>query len=196
MHLLAPLAHSFANRLASAMADQQPPAVPQLAQAMGRAGCVLMPAIEEFCEFMPGVPFSNLLLDEFLKDYKNNCFCINFTHENMQFHVRLGRTGRESGKGANRQTIWRIDCVIEVKFVDEPDNRETDVNKLRKFTGVYEDTRAGLRKLLQEMQAIVNEIKLRGLCQRCLAEERPRKRLRLRATGACVECTVNDALRR
>ena len=178
------------------MADQQPPAVPQLAQAMGQAAVVAMPAIEEFCEFMPGVPFSNLLLDEMLKDYKQNCIGGKFTHENMEFELHLGKSGRTRGTGANRQTIWRIYGQVSVKFVGESDNRDTEVYKLRRTTNDYEQNRAGLRKLLQETQAIVNEIKIRGMCQRCLAFERQVKRLRLRATGRCAGCSVTESLRK
>lgn len=169
-------------------------AQPQLAEAMGRAA-LAMPAIEEYCEFLPGVPFSSELLDDMLEDIKQESCMWVFDHKEMQIRVLLMQISTTIGRGANKYEKKELQAQVTVFHVDDHkiDMPHYMISRLQRCTKYHEATRGGLKNCLLEMMALVNKIKLRGLCDRCLVSEPRRKRLRLQSASLCTECALRAA---
>ena len=161
-------------------------ALSQLAQAMGGASFAL-PAIEEFCEVIPGVPLTPALLDDMLDDLSEGSHQANFTHKNMRITVYLVGTttkiGRGRAKGIEKGVLAQV-----VVFAATPE--QSTPAFLRRATENSPRTRDGLKTVLCELVLLVNKIKLRGLCDQCLTAQPPRKRLCLRTTTMCTECAL------
>ena len=84
------------------MAHADPAAVPQLAQAMGQASC-LMPEIEGFLGPAPGIPPSGLILDRMIEDLKRGGWTKDFTINGTEISFSIATYRICKGKGVNRK---------------------------------------------------------------------------------------------
>ena len=85
-----------------------------------------------------------------------------------------------------------IEGQIIVRHKDEPDTHETMMRQFARVTLQHPATRKGLLTVLQEVQREVNDIKRRGFCLKCLADEPPQKKLRLSKMNTCAECGLSQ----
>ena len=158
---------------------------------MGRAGDVAMPAIEEFLQAAPGIPWSAQTFDDLLSDLKQRRSTYStYDYKNLEFSIHLVVvTFHKKG-----EEVQMIEGQVNVYFKHEV-QMDYDRRSSRRFTAVSKQeplNRKGLTTVLQEVQKIVNDIKRRGFCEDCLASEPPRKMLRLTKLNKCADCGLNQ----
>ena len=150
-------------------------------------------AVQDFCNMAPGVAWTNQMLDDMLEGFAESS-----VHTEMTFTPPV--------RGLTKISVWLIKTQRKVKKdVMKNEIRATvhyycgrngpfgseDSNNLSKLVDF---DRAGLKDAICFLQRQVQNVKRRGLCEKCLTGERPSKRLRVADTNLCSNCLMNKAL--
>ena len=150
-------------------------------------------AVQEFCNMAPGVAWSNQMLDDMLDSLSE---CSVRTDMKMTppvqgltlISVALFRDYRKVKKDVFQREIRAVVSY----YGGLKGSRGLEIpNTVEKTFGF---DRAGLKDAICFLQRQVQNLKRRGLCQTCLTDERPTKRLRVSDTNLCSHCLLNKAM--
>ena len=153
--------------------------------------------VSRFCEMAPGVPWSNLILDDVLENLKRaQGFEIEKVGEEaVGFHkVRsILQIQETENKKPNIKVI--VICVQWLK--DGPPLDEASGGTYRISIPEYQEqfphTREGLKAAIQALRQATQNVLRRKPCYEC--PPRKRQRLCVGAAGICGECLVSRCLK-
>ena len=156
---------------------------------------VVASSVASFCEMAPGVPYSQQLLDDILEDLEesNHFAKSEDTPGFALIEVRLRRTELKIKSVMKHSVEARVaykagginDAPPGVAFQYE----HASIAGCKEFPF----DREGMKAAIEFVKRTVQNLKRRGLCDQCLAAERPRKRLRVAQRGLCGECLEASA---
>ena len=158
---------------------------PQLAHLLGD----LAPTVSEYSELAPGIPASKEVFEDMFHMLKHRCFRSEPTNV-TDFHVRVSIT-RNFKKQDVTSLLAAVECYSGVNDAGPVSNRYElgMTTACKEFPFTFAGTRAAIHFLAEEK----NYAKRRGFCSDCLAQETPKKRLRIAGTKVCGVCVLTKA---
>ncbi len=147
-------------------------------------------SVNEMCEMMPGIPWSNQILDDLLDtlgDYNI------FPEINFLPPVN-GITKIEVGLFRQRMKVkggWKMEIDARVSYYCGHLNQHGHECPGQKEK-IFPMDRTGVKAAIEFLQTSVQDIKRRGLCEPCRTLELPVKRLLVGSTGLCGTCLMKE----
>ena len=158
---------------------------PQLAHILGD----LASNVSEFSELAPGIPASKEVYEDMYHYLKRQDICSDTT-STAGFRVEANIL-RIVKKRVTTSLHAQVECYSGVKDAGPPSYRY-EIGT----TVAYEEfpfTVAGTRAAIHFIAEEKNYAKRRGFCSDCLAQETPKKRLRIAGTKVCGVCVLTKA---
>jgi hypothetical protein len=145
-------------------------------------------SVNEMCEMMPGIPWTNQILDDLVDTLRDtNIFQVN----NLSPPVG-GITAITVGLYHERTRVKgkrKMEISARVFYYCSAQSHRGHENPATKVT-IFPLDRTGVKAAIEFLQATVQNIKRRGMCEPCRTLEPPVKRLRVGNSGLCASCLV------
>ncbi len=145
-------------------------------------------SVNAMCEMAPGIPWSNQILDDLMDTLSNSNI---FQGINLSPSVG-GITRLDVGLFHQRTKVkgkWKMEISARVYYYCSNQHQRGHESPQSKVT-IFPLERTGVKAAIEFLQATVQNIKRRGLCEPCRTLEPPMKRLRIGSSGLCATCLV------
>ena len=148
-------------------------------------------SIGKFSEMAPGIPWSNQTLDDMLETLRRS-------HINTKVVLSpplTGITRIESDLFTQRtKKEWKSEIFAVVDYYCGRGSSPGYPEHPAHLNKTFPMDRTGLKQAIEYLQSNVQNVKRRGLCETCLAEEPPMKRLRVGGNAFCSKCVLQKAV--
>ena len=144
--------------------------------------------VNRCCEMAPGVPWSNLVLDDMLKTLKNSGAIRNEKTDVPGFYMVVTEIRFERKQGRTKAETLRLLAYVYWCKAENPRPPYHIPEYASQTWHAY--TRAGLKEAIQKVQQTVQDVVRRGPCEECP----PMKRLRVGNAGVCATCLLKRCL--
>ena len=161
---------------------------PQLAHILGDSAS----NVSEFSELAPGIPASMEMFEDMFHTLKRQHICMDRpSTAGFRVEASILRSVKNVKKQVITSLIAEVDCYSGVKDAGHPNYRydSATTTACEEFPFTVAGTRAAMDFLTEES----NRAKRRGFCSDCLAQEPPKKRLRIAGTKVCGVCVLTKA---
>ena len=148
--------------------------------------------VNNCCEMAPGVPWSNLVLDDMLKTLKDAGALRNEKRDTPGFYSVESSILFETKTIKKVETFQLRACVCWYKTKEDWNPHPEYRYRLPVYASQtwHPYTRAGLKAAILKVQEVTQDVVRRGPCEECP----PRKRLRVGNSGVCGECLFKRCL--
>ena len=143
--------------------------------------------VNSCCEMAPGVPWSNLLLDDMLKTLKDSGAIRNVKMDVPGFYQIVSAINFET-KRVKKVEMEELFAYVAWYKDDVPAPEYRIASYAIREQLPY--TRAGLKEAIQKVQQATADVVRRGPCEECP----PMKRLRVGNAGVCATCLLKRCL--
>jgi hypothetical protein len=157
---------------------------PQLEQTLPETAAA---SVSQFCEMAPGIPWSNQTLDDMVETLKENSVLSKTTWGSASINASIFRFFKMVKKEE------KVELKAHVSYCSG--HRVNGYETAELFAEKkFPLDRNGVKESIEFLQKGVQNLKRRGMCEPCLALERPVKRIRVGETGLCASCLMRRAV--
>ena len=164
---------------------------PQLVQTLPGPAAA---SVGQLCEMAPDIPWTNQILDDILESLKGDPLYISVARPVSS--LVDGITKFDAFLICERHKVkkeMKMEIRAFVRYYCGRQDRH-GYEQPTDFEEFFPMDRTGVKKAIEFLQASVQNVKRRGLCQTCLTSEPPLKRLRVGGSGFCSSCVLQKAV--
>jgi len=154
--------------------------------------------IERFCELMPGVPWTNQLVDDMFDEFKRRdvLMITAVAPEGVgRVEAYISTVWQEGRRVKGREpATWKTiqAWLLCWRKSGRPEQTHEPALCVKKVHFPY--TRQGFKEAVRHLQEAQQWLFRRGFCRSCVLNEPPVKRIRLSTQPYCTTCLLQSAL--
>jgi hypothetical protein len=158
-------------------------------------------SVSQLCEMAPGIPWTNQILDDMVEALKDQpCIpsqlTLSLPVNGIMSSPVGGITKFEAFLFCARRKVkkeMKTEIRAVVNYYCGVQNQH-GIQCPARFEKTFPMDRTGIKKAIEFLQASVQNLKRKGLCETCMTREPPLKCLRVGGSGFCSSCVLQKAL--